>query len=348
MNHEEAKKLREEAVSRVHKTGLSDALAWLINEDLHNRIVNNGSPITGFHNDLPIDFALSFSLGFDHYEFFLFGRSENEEGKNEGMFELFVNNRPVLKTPYQLIDGQSEGPTRDLEWRPNEVISVKLGDWVTSFVTNISQQRGIHSDESDVDRTEDNFILEDTDTSITSDIPETNNATDKTESLEFGSIPQKNPSVWLYIFAWWVWGILSNVISIPLVLVSEGFFESADGINDVIIILCGSAVVEVAAVLLAFYVNYFVLFNSLNVSKVLPWLYVLGSLGFAGGVASGLAEIRAIGDASIEQQLLAPAITTYVISWILGLMVIRLIVRRRYHPELANHHKIEPTFEEQK
>ena len=348
MNHEEAQKLREEAVSRVHNTGLSNALAWLINEDLQNRIVNNCSPITGLHNDLPIDFALSFSLGFDHYEFFLFGRSESFEGKNEGLFELIINNHPVLKTSYHLSETSSGETLRELNWRPDEVISIKLGDWVSTFVSNISQQRKKVDADREFDRTEENFVLEDTDTSLTPEITKPETESNTSEPIEFGTIPQKKPSVWLYIFAWWVWGILSNVISIPLVFISEGLYDTASGINDVIIILCGSAVVEVAAVLLTFYVNYFGLFKSLDVSKVLPWLYVLGSLGFAGGVASGLAEIRAIGDASIEQQLLAPAITTYVISWILGLMLIRLIVRRRYHPELANHHKIEPTFEEQK
>lgn len=155
-------------------------------------------------------------------------------------------------------------------------------------------------------------------------------------------LTEKEPSTGKYIGAWILWSIVGNLLGLPIVFAAGQLGENIETMNQFIAYMAIVPVVEMAATYLAFVIVYRGIVTSLKVSVVVPWVYVLGTLGAIAGVGKELA-----GDLSDLQempQVLNTMIASYVISWIVVCLLIRQLGIRQDRADREKRARLEPSF----
>ena len=123
----------------------------------------------------------------------------------------------------------------------------------------------------------------------------------------------EEPSKFIYISAWVLWGFLNTL----LVGAYGLFIPSLITPDNVMVVIYGSIAVEMALVYVSFLLIYRVIFGRLVVSKVLMYMYTLGTLGVLLSASKSAAVVMELGGAP---QIYA---ITYVVGWIILLFIIR-------------------------
>ena len=154
---------------------------------------------------------------------------------------------------------------------------------------------------------------------------------------------REEPSKWRYVGAWIVWGWCGNLLAIPLGMYSEKVADGIETMNGFIGFMAVVPALEMALHFIAFVIVYRVLFTSLNVSRVAPWVYVLGTFGAVAGVSRQLeGELEFLRE---MPQLFNTMVASYVISWIVVCLLIRQIGRKQDRAESEMRVRLEPKLD---
>jgi len=157
------------------------------------------------------------------------------------------------------------------------------------------------------------------------------------------ALPPEEPTKWRYVGAWIIWGWCGNLLGIPLVMYSEKVAGGIETMNGFIGLVAVVPALEMALHYIAFLIVYRGLFSSLKVSRVAPWVYVLGTFGAIAGVSRQLAgELEFLRE---MPQLFNTMVASYVISWIVVCLLIRQIGRRQDRAESEMRLRLEPKLD---
>ncbi len=128
------------------------------------------------------------------------------------------------------------------------------------------------------------------------------------------------PSRSFYIGAWLLMGtinlILSHVINLLLPFAGPSLVQNPLFWQVVV------APVTATPIVIAFYLTYGVWFKSLNGWRVLPWLYVIGTLGFFASTGNSLPVLEQVFDQKTAEYFLG----TSLVSWFIALFVIKKFI----------------------
>ena len=128
---------------------------------------------------------------------------------------------------------------------------------------------------------------------------------------------KERPGKGKYILAWIVWAILNTVIGsvIGMTLITMAGSSAYSWSFWVIIMPVVSVLIAVGV----FYLNYRVIFKTLNPWRVLPYVYTLGTIGYISGAGRELETLRDI----LPPDTTGAYATAMIGSWILILYIIR-------------------------
>jgi hypothetical protein len=120
-----------------------------------------------------------------------------------------------------------------------------------------------------------------------------------------------------YILGWFVWAILNSIASFVVgftVVTIAGAAAYSWGFWVIFM-----PIVSVATAVGIFYLNYRVIFKSLNPWRVMPYVYTLGTLGYIGGAGQELATLREL----LPRDTTGAYAIAMICSWIVILYLIR-------------------------
>lgn len=147
---------------------------------------------------------------------------------------------------------------------------------------------------------------------------------DKAQAASMGETQSgDNVSVWRYIFAWLCWGFLGSIVGYVFGAVYgasiSGALISSMGLK---IFVVGAFLIDIFSRFLSYKVIYEWTFKSLDPTRVLPYFYVLGTLGFISLYAGSSRELSvAYGNSATLSEPWVIAVT--MLAWLVCLLAIR-------------------------
>ncbi len=123
-----------------------------------------------------------------------------------------------------------------------------------------------------------------------------------------------------YIVAWVVMVLVNNIIATIISTLLPKMFGSY--LQEAYFWHYILAPIFALTPIISFYLTYQVWFSHLNGWRVLPWLYILGTLGFLGSTGNSLPVISKL----IGQQSSDTYAHISVVAWFVSLYIIRNVI----------------------
>ena len=137
----------------------------------------------------------------------------------------------------------------------------------------------------------------------------------------------KSPSSWKYIGVWFLWSISSGVIVLIFAFLVGIFYEiagmefSENNLIDISIFYSGSYMIAVLM-----FIAIYERFLSLKISKVMPYLWVIGFFGMAMSWGDADEAYRSFGNSKDDA---SPLFFLFIILYILHNLIIYFYFRKK-------------------